>query len=70
MLALPFPALLLLPETITSWATDVLTVDAQENRIVAYKQRVHNIPTAPTPVRWMLGMASSWLMMIAMQWWA
>lgn len=68
MLALPFPALLLLPETITSWATDELTVDIHDNKIVSYKQRVHNIPTAPTPVRWMVGMASSLLMKVAMQW--
>lgn len=68
LLTLMFPALLLLPKTIATWATDELTVRAGDNSIVAYKQRVHNIPTAPAPVRWLLGCASSWLMMYLLGW--
>lgn len=65
---LAFPALLLLPRRIETWATDELTVRKADNKISAYKQRVHNIPTAPTPVRWLLGLASSWLLMYVMGW--
>jgi hypothetical protein len=68
MLTVMFPALLLLPETFTSWVTDELTVSRQDNKIVSYKQRVHNIPTAPTPVRWMLGLATSWTLMYMLEW--
>jgi hypothetical protein len=68
MLALVFPALLLLPSgTITSWATDELTVNVADNRIVACQHLLQNIPTAHNPVRWLLGLASSWLIMIMLQ---
>lgn len=68
LLCVMFPALLLLPETITSWVTDELTVNNNDNKLVAYKQRIHNIPTAPTPVRWLLGLASSWTLMLLLGW--
>jgi len=68
LLTLMFPALLLLPQRIESWATDELTVRSEDNRIMAYKQRVHNIPTAPSAVRWVLGLASSWMLMYTLGW--
>lgn len=68
LLCAMFPALLLLPETITSWVTDDLTVNSTDNKLAAYKQRIHNIPTAPTPVRWLLGLASSWTLMLLLGW--
>jgi hypothetical protein len=69
MLALVFPALLLLPSgTITSWATYELTVHAQDSRTVGYKHLLQNTPTAPNPAQWLLGLASRWLMIVVMQW--
>lgn len=55
-----FPALLLLlPGTLESWVTDEVTVGSADNQIVSYKQRVHNIPTAPTVLRAIFGLITS-----------
>jgi hypothetical protein len=63
-----FPALLLLPGTLESWVTDELTVRAADDKIMRYKQRVHNIPTAPTVLRAIFGLVTSWLFMMLLGW--
>lgn len=68
LLLLMFPLLLLVPDKITMWVTDELTVRTQDNKLLVYKQQVHNIPTAPAAVRWLLGLMSSWLLTYLMNW--
>jgi hypothetical protein len=63
-----WPLLLLLPRVLEVWCTDVLTVSNADNRVLSYKQRVHNIPTAPWPLRWLLGMGVSWGLMHGCGW--
>jgi hypothetical protein len=63
-----FPVLLLLPRTLESWVTDEVTVRLADNKLVRYKQRVHNIPTAPTLLRSVLGLFTSWLFMMLLGW--
>jgi hypothetical protein len=50
------------------WVTDVLTARKSDNKVVAFKQRVHNLPVAPWLLRYPLGMALSRLLMHAFGW--
>lgn len=68
VLLLLWPLLLLLPREVDLWVTDLLTVRQSDNRILTYKQRVHNLPTLYWPVRYVLGMAISWGMMYLLHW--
>lgn len=68
LLVLLLPGLLLVPRSIECWVTDELTVHKASNKIQAYKQRVHNIPTVPTLLRWLLGLVASFLLMWGFGW--